>query len=247
MGYVNNRTAVANSIIWRYFSPQHSAALPDPSLNTDICPMRLCILFHLSVFASSPTELLFIFLLVFQGLESLLHITTHRPQERSPEEHSLCIIQKTRAGETMILTECTCSIPTATTTRTWRRLSPTHPQSTTAPRLMDWNPPPTMWTFMLAHGGLPTGQSSTLALLTPGYRSGGASCVTIKNLSSLIYHLGAGRHESTNRLFHELGFISVFVLKWMSVYGGRVQLSDGRWKDGMCAKEGNQGMFFFFN
>lgn len=32
----------------------------------------------------------------------------------------------------------------------------------------------------------------------------------------------------------------------MSVYGGRVQLSDGRWKDGMCAKEGNQGMFFFF-
>lgn len=45
MGYVNNRTAVANSIIWCYFSPQHSAALPDPSLNTDICPMRLCILF----------------------------------------------------------------------------------------------------------------------------------------------------------------------------------------------------------
>lgn len=25
-----------------------------------------------------------------------------------------------------------------------------------------------------------------------------------------------------------------------------VQLSDGRWKDEMCAKEGNHGMFFFF-
>lgn len=25
-----------------------------------------------------------------------------------------------------------------------------------------------------------------------------------------------------------------------------VQLSDGRWKDGMCAKEGNQGMLFCF-
>lgn len=34
----------------------------------------------------------------------------------------------------------------------------------------------------------------------------------------------------------------------MCLYGGRggVQLSDGRWKDGMCAKEGNQGMFFFY-
>lgn len=26
--------------------------------------------------------------------------------------------------------------------------------------------------------------------------------------------------------------------------GGGVQLSDGRWRDGMFAKEGNQGMFF---
>lgn len=29
----------------------------------------------------------------------------------------------------------------------------------------------------------------------------------------------------------------------MSVHGGGVRLSDGRWKDGMCAKEGNHGMF----
>lgn len=30
----------------------------------------------------------------------------------------------------------------------------------------------------------------------------------------------------------------------MCVHGREVQLSDGRWKDGMCAKEGNKGMFF---
>lgn len=33
MDYANNRTAVANSIIWCYFSPQHSVALLDPALS----------------------------------------------------------------------------------------------------------------------------------------------------------------------------------------------------------------------
>lgn len=111
---------------------------------------------------------------------------------------SLCIIQRSLAGGTTIRTECTCSIPTATTTRTWRRSSPTRPQSTTAPSLTDWNPPPTMWTFTLAHGGHPTGRSSTLALLTPGYRSGdtpdGAS-------SPLSRGEKPGEHTRTDKTF----------------------------------------------
>lgn len=158
----------------------------------------------------------------------------------------------------MIHTECTCSIPTATTTPSWRRSSPTHRQSTTAPSLMDWNQPPTMWTFMLAQGGLPTGQSSIPALLTPGYRS--ADSPVLRSRTSFIpdSHFRVwGRVSSScsrgkepgstqKKLFHELGFISVFVLKWMFLFGGG-RLNNGRWKDGMCAKEGNQEMFFYCN
>lgn len=61
--------------------------------NTDICPSGMCWPFSLiwSVLASSSTNpskaTLTLFIYFFQGLESRLRITTHHPQQRSPEEH----------------------------------------------------------------------------------------------------------------------------------------------------------------
>lgn len=152
-----------------------------------------------------------------------------------------------RAGETTIHTECTCSTHTATTTLIWRRSSLTLPPS--ALSLMDWNPPVTTWTITLPHGRLRSGQSSTPALQTPGYRSGGATVSpSLRFVTGVrLYPAAEARNtqEMTNLLFfHELGFIHVCfvdVCVWR-----RVQLSDNRWKDGMWAKEGNQGMSFFF-
>ncbi len=86
-----------------------------------------------------------------------------------------------------------------------------------------------MWTFTLAHGGLRTGRSSTPALLTPGY----------KNLAG-----GAGKHTKNERLFHELWLYKCVCCHVNVCVRRGVQLNDGRWKEGMCAKEGNQGMFF---
>lgn len=113
---------------------------------------------------------------------------------------------------------------------------------------------------MLAHGGLRTWQSSTLALLTPGYRFGGVSLKKTSSIPDARFSFKEGllqacsggeepestKEETTKKryLFHELGFIGVFVFKWDVCVWRGVQQSDNRWQDGMCAKEGNQGMFF---
>ena len=48
-----------------------------------------------------------------------------------------------------------------------------------------------------------------------------------------------------NKLFHELRLYKCVCCKVnVCVFEGGVQRSDGRWKDGMCAKEGIKGMFF---
>lgn len=116
---------------------------------------------------------------------------------------SLCIIQMSRAGETTIHTECTCSTHTATTTLIWRRSSLTLPPS--ALSLMDWNPPVTTWTITLPHGRLHSGQSSTPALQTPGYRSGGATVSpSLRFVTGVRLHPAAearNTQEMTNLFF----------------------------------------------
>lgn len=89
-----------------------------------------------------------------------------------PTSTSKYTTQRSPVGGTTTPTECTCSLLTATTTPTWTRSSPTPPRRTTAPNHMDSNPPPTTWTSTPPRGGLPTGQNSTLVLLTPGSRRG---------------------------------------------------------------------------
>lgn len=58
--------------------------------------------------------------------------------------------------------------------------------------------------------------------------------------TDFFFYPAAEARSNTGNFFHELGFMSVFVLKWM-VLVWRGEFS--RWKDGMCAKEGNHGMF----
>lgn len=76
-----------------------------------------------------------------------------------------------------------------------------------------------MWTFTLAHEGLRTGQSSTPAPLTPGYRFRDASDQGQGGASSPCSK--AGERTRTDNLLMNFGFISVFVVKWMCVcFGG---------------------------
>ena len=162
---------------------------------------------------------------------------------------SLCILQRSRAGGTTTRTECTCSTPTATTTRTWRRSSPTPPLWTTARSLTDWNPPPTTWTFMLARGGLRTGRSSTPARLTPGCRPADVPVVTIKHL--LDAGGGGGRvstlqQRQRSSSAQKKNLMNYFSWTWLykcvcfkvdvRVLDEGVQPSDGRWNDGMMER-----------
>lgn len=151
-----------------------------------------------------------------------------------------------QGGGTTIHTECTCSIPTATMTPTWRRSSPTHRQSTTAPSLMDWNQPPTTWTSMLAQGGLPTGQSSILVPLTPGYRPADPP---VLHSSPASFPDVWGRASSKNQRAHKdfvMNFTSVFVLNWMCLYGSIDQWQMERGNVCQRRKQGNVLVGFLF-
>lgn len=128
-------------------------------------------------------------------------------------------------------------------THTWMKSSPTRPRPTTALSLTDWNPPPTMWTFTLAHGGLRTGQSSTPAPLTPGYKVWRALL-----LISRVWGCGTGfiftwRVHKNWEPFHELWLSKCVCCKVNVCFGGEFSWAMADGKTGMCAKEGNQGMF----
>lgn len=75
-----------------------------------------------------------------------------------------------QAGGTMTPTECTCSRRIATRTATWRTVQCATPRRTTPHSHSGSKPPLTMWTSIPPHGGLLTGQNSTRALPTLGYR-----------------------------------------------------------------------------
>lgn len=153
-----------------------------------------------------------------------------------------------RAGETTIHTECTCSTHTAMTTRIWRRSSLTLPPS--ALSLMDWNPPVTTWTITLPHGRLRSGQSSTPALQTPGYRSGGATVSpSLRFVTGVRLHPAAearNTQEMTN-LFFFMNLASYMFVLWMCVYGGEFNwvITDG--KMGCEPKKEIKECLFFSN
>lgn len=115
---------------------------------------------------------------------------------------------------------------------------------------MDWNPPVTTWTITLPHGRLRSGQSSTPALQTPGYRSGGATVSpSLRFVTGVRLHPAAearNTQEMTN-LFFFMNLASYMFVLWMCVYGGEFNwvITDG--KMGCEPKKEIKECLFFSN